>query len=147
MAGYTPLSAIPDIVAGVKAEYYSGKTRSVTWRRTQLRSLGYLVKDNEDQIYGETMTANCLCCPSDAKDGHSQTSSIKTSVEARTSRILWAISYFCIRMRTPAVCSYCPESQAEISTVVNDIVETEAKFEKWTKASTRYRCLSLSDLY
>ncbi|KAL7008422.1 Hexadecenal dehydrogenase [Cystobasidiomycetes sp. EMM_F5] len=51
MAGYTPLSAIPDIVAGVKAEYYSGKTRSVTWRRTQLRSLGYLVKDNEDQIY------------------------------------------------------------------------------------------------
>lgn len=45
-----PAVDIPALVAGLRATYASGRTRSVDWRRTQLRALEKLMTENEGRI-------------------------------------------------------------------------------------------------
>lgn len=47
---YTPLSEIPAAYETVQATFASGVTRSIEWRKAQIKQLGFLVQDNEEQF-------------------------------------------------------------------------------------------------
>ena len=47
-----PAVDIPALVSGLRKTYASGRTRSVDWRRTQLRALEKLMTENEGRIAG-----------------------------------------------------------------------------------------------
>lgn len=44
------LTDIPDIVAGLRKTYATGRTREISWRKTQLRGMERLIADNEAAI-------------------------------------------------------------------------------------------------
>lgn len=50
VASPTAVVDIPAIVAGLRRTYASGRTRSIEWRRTQLKALEKLVTENEGRI-------------------------------------------------------------------------------------------------
>ena len=43
----TPVEAIPEVVEGLRASFLTGKSRSVEYRKKQLKQLYFLVKENE----------------------------------------------------------------------------------------------------
>lgn len=46
----TPTERIPNIVADLRAAFLSGKTRSLEYRKKQLKQLAFLVDDNQDKF-------------------------------------------------------------------------------------------------
>ena len=46
----TDLEKIPALVEGLRATFTSGHTRSLDWRREQLRRLRQMVKDHGDEF-------------------------------------------------------------------------------------------------
>ena len=48
MASYTPIASISQTRATHKATFLAHSTRSLEWRRVQLKQLGFLIQDNED---------------------------------------------------------------------------------------------------
>lgn len=49
---YTSVEAIPGIVSALRKTFDSGKTKDVNWRQDQLKSLAYLLQDNEKALSG-----------------------------------------------------------------------------------------------
>ncbi|EPQ27689.1 uncharacterized protein PFL1_04827 [Pseudozyma flocculosa PF-1] len=45
---YTPVDQIPKIVADLRANFLTGKTRSIEYRKNQLKQLAFMLKDNSD---------------------------------------------------------------------------------------------------
>lgn len=45
---YTPIDDIPSIVSDLRAAFLTGKTRSVEYRKNQLKQLAYMIKDNQE---------------------------------------------------------------------------------------------------
>ncbi len=47
---YTPIDAIPGIVSDLRAAFLTGKTRSIEYRKNQLKQLAYMFKDHQDDF-------------------------------------------------------------------------------------------------
>lgn len=45
---YTSVDVIPNMISDLRATFLTGKTRSVEYRKNQLKSLAYMFKDNQD---------------------------------------------------------------------------------------------------
>ena len=46
----SPIDEIPSIVAGLRATFDSGKTRSLAWRKAQLEALIRFAKENDQAL-------------------------------------------------------------------------------------------------
>uniref|UniRef100_A0AAU7NII4 Aldehyde dehydrogenase n=1 Tax=Ustilago esculenta TaxID=185366 RepID=A0AAU7NII4_9BASI len=47
---YTPLDHIPTVVSDLRAAFLTGKTRSLEYRKNQLKQLAYMFKDHQDEF-------------------------------------------------------------------------------------------------
>ena len=56
---YTAVDSIPELVAGLRKTWKSGKTLDLEWRLQQLRQLIKMLKENENQVH-------LLCATPDA---------------------------------------------------------------------------------
>ncbi|CAD6567513.1 MAG: hypothetical protein CYPHOPRED_001781 [Cyphobasidiales sp. Tagirdzhanova-0007] len=49
-ANYTAVESVPEIVSRLRKTFDSGKTKDVQWRKNQLKSLAFMVRDNEREL-------------------------------------------------------------------------------------------------
>ena len=57
-ANYTAVESVPEIVSRLRKTFDSGKTKDVQWRKNQLKSLAFMVRDNERELCG--MSCNSI---------------------------------------------------------------------------------------
>ena len=50
--GYASIEELGSLVKGIYRAFHEGTSRNVNWRRNQIRQLAYMIKDNEDRLYG-----------------------------------------------------------------------------------------------